>query len=296
VKRLLPYVILAFAFHAIILSHDFSWLMLAPSAKPAAKSLSITLSATKRQKRKVQAAVLNKAPERQRKPALNKRPGENFNAMPAPAQVEHSAHLQEPPPIKPPKNIAKRVRQKKSLKALTQKKQQIKTIETTQATSRPKPHVPLRVETKIFKTTSSQYKSIRHQLPAADTTFIKKTHRVPDGYSEPTATAAMLPATQSGDTLSAPALKLARPIYKQNTPPPYPRKARRLGYEGIVMLKVLINENGRVDDLTVLESSGHNVLDRAALSAVRKWLFEPGTEGGIKKKMWVKIPVHFDLK
>jgi len=46
----------------------------------------------------------------------------------------------------------------------------------------------------------------------------------------------------------------------------------------------------------VLESSGHSVLDRAALSAVRKWLFEPGTEGGLKKKMWVKIPVRFDLK
>jgi protein TonB len=62
------------------------------------------------------------------------------------------------------------------------------------------------------------------------------------------------------------------------------------------MLKVLIDANGRVDDLTLLKSSGYTVLDRAALSAVRKWLFEPGTEGGIKKKMWVKIPVRFDLK
>lgn len=62
------------------------------------------------------------------------------------------------------------------------------------------------------------------------------------------------------------------------------------------MLKVLIDENGRVDDLTVFKSSGHPVLDRAALSAVRKWLFAPGTEGGKKKKMWVKIPVRFDLK
>jgi protein TonB len=62
------------------------------------------------------------------------------------------------------------------------------------------------------------------------------------------------------------------------------------------MLKVLIDENGRVDDLMVFKSSGHAVLDRAALSAVRKWLFEPGTEGGIKKKMWAKIPVRFDLK
>jgi protein TonB len=243
----------------------------------------------------MQAAVPNRAPQRQRERDLNQRPGENFNTLPAPARVEHSAHLQKPTPIKPPKNIAKRVRQKKNLKALTHKKQQIKTTETTQATSRPKPHVPLRVETKIFSAARSDPKSMRHQLPA-DAGLIEKTHRVPDESSEPITTATALPATQSKDTLSAPALKLARPIYKQNTPPPYPRKARRLGYEGIVMLKVLINENGRVDDLTVLKSSGHNVLDRAALSAVRKWLFEPGTEGGIKKKMWVKIPIRFDLK
>jgi protein TonB len=46
----------------------------------------------------------------------------------------------------------------------------------------------------------------------------------------------------------------------------------------------------------VLESSGYPILDRTALASVRKWLFEPGTEGGIKKKMWVKVPIRFDLK
>jgi TonB family protein len=69
-----------------------------------------------------------------------------------------------------------------------------------------------------------------------------------------------------------------------------------LGKAGLFMRMVLIDQHGRVDDLTVLESSGHTVLDHAASSAVRKWLFEPGTEGGIKKRMWVKIPVRFDLK
>jgi protein TonB len=61
------------------------------------------------------------------------------------------------------------------------------------------------------------------------------------------------------------------------------------------MLKVLFDVTGRVDHLTVLQSCGYDILDRAALSAVKKWLFEPGTEGGIKKKMWVKIPVRFQL-
>jgi protein TonB len=286
VKRLLPYVILALAFHAIILSTDFSWLRLASSLTPAARSLSITLSADVPQKRKAQAAAPQKQPEKQRE--------KNPDAVLPPARVEHTARLQKPLPAVPPKNIVKKIQQKKSLKALTYKKQHIKTIEARQEAPA-KSHVALKTETKIFTTASSDNKPVR-KTPPADTTFIEKSRRVPERSSEPTTTAAMQPGTRRGDALSMPVLKLARPLYRQNTAPPYPRKARRLGYEGIVMLKVLIDENGRVDDLSVHQSSGHTILDRAALSAVRNWLFEPGTEGGIKKKMWVKIPVRFDLK
>jgi len=287
VKRLLPYVIMALAFHAIILSADFSWLRFSSNLTPAAKSLSITLSADTRQKRET--------PERQLEPSFNQKPRKDPNAMPAPARVEHTAQLQKPLPATPPDNIVKKARQKKSLKALTLKKRPIKTIEASQTANDTKRHIPSKTETTISSTPSSVNKLVHRPLPA-HSALIKKTHRVPDGSSEPTTTAAMLPDTQSEDTLSGAVLKLARPLYKQNTAPPYPRKARRLGYEGIVMLKVLIDENGRVDDLTVLKSSGHTILDHAASSAVRKWLFEPGTEGGIKKRMWVKIPVRFDLK
>ena len=66
--------------------------------------------------------------------------------------------------------------------------------------------------------------------------------------------------------------------------------------EGQVILKVLTNISGQVDDLRVVASSGHRILDQAALSAVRKWCFEPGTEDGEKKAMGVKIPINFDLK
>jgi protein TonB len=295
VKRLLPCVVLALALHAVILSSDFSWLRFTPIANPAAKSLSITLSSNKLPKRKVQTAVPSSAPERQLETRFNQRPAENPKDTPAPAQVDHAAKRQNSLPTTPPKKIVKKARRKKSLKALTYKKQQINAIEAARTASSPKPHVPLRVETKIFNTTRSKHKSVRHQFPG-DKTLIKKTQHVSDAAPEPTTTAAMHPATQSDETLSGTVLKLALPLYKQNEPPLYPLKARRLGYEGIVMLKVLIDEEGRVDDLRVLKSSGHRVLDRAALSAVKKWLFEPGTKGGVEKKMWVKIPVRFDLK
>ena len=76
-KRLLPYVICAFAFHAVILSTDLGWMKLAPRPMPAAKSLSITLSANKPQKRKAQAAVPDKAPERQFEASFNQKPRKN---------------------------------------------------------------------------------------------------------------------------------------------------------------------------------------------------------------------------
>jgi protein TonB len=71
--------------------------------------------------------------------------------------------------------------------------------------------------------------------------------------------------------------------------------ARKKGYEGTVVLEVLVDENGKVDDLMLFKSSGHAILDKAAISSVKKWLFEPGTIGRKKVKMRVKVPVRFKL-
>ncbi|NNL76679.1 MAG: TonB family protein, partial [Desulfobacterales bacterium] len=259
-KRLLPYIILALAFHAIILSDDFNWLKLAPGPTPATKSLSITLSADKLQMRKAQAAVPNKTPERRLEPALKQKPEKNLAAMPPPKPVEPIAQRQKTLPTTPAKNIVKKARQKINLKALTRKKQTLKISEAAFTATVDKQEVSLSVPAKIFIPAGSDNKPNRRQLPG-DTAFNKKTHSVPQGSLEPRTTAAIAPTTKSDDSLSGSVLKIARPRYKQNTSPPYPRKARRLGYEGIVLLKVLIDENGRVDQLTVLESSGHAILD-----------------------------------
>jgi len=88
----------------------------------------------------------------------------------------------------------------------------------------------------------------------------------------------------------------ARPIYRSNPPPKYPRIARIRGYQGEVMLDVLVNKNGTVGDLKVIKSSGYPLLDRAAKSSVINWLFEPGMVGKEKVKMWVRVPIRFELK
>jgi len=93
-----------------------------------------------------------------------------------------------------------------------------------------------------------------------------------------------------------PSLVEAVPIYRKNPSPPYPRNARRRGYEGKVILEVLVNKEGSVEDLRILESSGYRVLDRAAMKSVQIWLFEPGRRGEERVEMWVKVPIRFDLK
>jgi protein TonB len=63
-----------------------------------------------------------------------------------------------------------------------------------------------------------------------------------------------------------------------------------------VTLEVLVNREGRVEDLRLSASSGYSVLDQAALTSVKTWLFDPGTRGGEKVDMWVKVPVRFQLE
>src|SRR5262249_35563583 len=65
----------------------------------------------------------------------------------------------------------------------------------------------------------------------------------------------------------------------QNKPPRYPPDARRHGIERTVILEIEIHETGKVSSLTVGQSSGHAILDDAALDAVRKWTFEPSIAG-----------------
>ena len=88
----------------------------------------------------------------------------------------------------------------------------------------------------------------------------------------------------------------AIPHYKKNPPPAYPRMARRRGYEGTVLMEVMVSREGRVEEVRLLESSGHGVLDREAMSAVKGWVFEPARRGEEKVDMWVKVPVRFKLK
>lgn len=97
-------------------------------------------------------------------------------------------------------------------------------------------------------------------------------------------------------SLSESGIIFAQPRYAENPKPLYPREAKKKGYEGEVLLRVEVLSNGRVGAIEVKRSSGHEVLDRSAMTAVKQWTFIPARKGEAPVPIWVNIPIAFQLR
>jgi protein TonB len=75
-------------------------------------------------------------------------------------------------------------------------------------------------------------------------------------------------------------------------PPAYPLDARRRREQGTVKLLVLVGPDGHVADIRLAGSSGSDSLDRAALSAVKRWRWVPQRQAGapVAVRGYVTIP------
>jgi periplasmic protein TonB len=79
-------------------------------------------------------------------------------------------------------------------------------------------------------------------------------------------------------------------------PPIYPMRARRRGIEGWVKVRFIVDEEGRVDDISIIKSHPRKIFDGPVLRCVSNWRFTPGTVGGVPVKTWVETSIHFDLE
>lgn len=80
-----------------------------------------------------------------------------------------------------------------------------------------------------------------------------------------------------------------------NTPSPtYPAHSLRRGERGKVLVQATIGVNGVPESVAILHSSGSRDLDRAAMDAVRRWRFQPATQGGRPTTGVVNIPIDFN--
>jgi protein TonB len=84
--------------------------------------------------------------------------------------------------------------------------------------------------------------------------------------------------------------------YASAPAPTYPREALLNGIEGTVVLKVLVDVDGKPLSVEIERSSGNRRLDEAARRQVlRKWMFQPAVRDGQAVQVYGIVPVNFSL-
>jgi len=75
----------------------------------------------------------------------------------------------------------------------------------------------------------------------------------------------------------------------------YPEILREAGIGGTVRVFFFIDEDGRVLQKVLDQSSGHAQLDEAALSVADQYRFSPGLNRDQRVKVWVSFPITFQV-
>ncbi|HEV7787220.1 MAG TPA: TonB family protein, partial [Thermoanaerobaculia bacterium] len=107
--------------------------------------------------------------------------------------------------------------------------------------------------------------------------------------------AAAAPRVKAGD-LVEPGPGVSPPQLVNFSKPAYPPIARSMRVEGDVVVSVLVDENGQVQEAKVTEPIAQKVgINEAALSAARSAHYKPATKEGVRVKMWTRLRVPFKL-
>jgi protein TonB len=125
-------------------------------------------------------------------------------------------------------------------------------------------------------------------LPAASVNAITAvTTTLPKAPPAPPA-----PAPRQEGVRVAPVIDAARSCEK----PEYPAASKRLEEEGTVVLRFLIDVDGRVLDSRIEKGSGFDRLDQAARVALGRCRFKPGTNDGKPEQSWASLKYTWRLE
>ena len=143
-----------------------------------------------------------------------------------------------------------------------------------------------------------------HQAPAPAVMAVQRTDAapamvaaaVPEIPPAPVVVAkapAVAAAPVRADAVEPPHFNVA---YLNNPRPAYPPIARKLGLEGVVLLRVDVTAKGTPEKIVIAQTSGATLLDEAALKAVQGWTFVPARRGDTPIAHPVEVPIRFQLK
>ena len=102
---------------------------------------------------------------------------------------------------------------------------------------------------------------------------------------------AAAPATGTGPVkanLAANLLSSPKPVF--------PNSSRRKHESGVVTVRVVVGEDGRIDEISVHRSSGFPDLDQAVVAAVRNWRWSPTLRDGRPVRITGLIPINMVLR
>lgn len=85
------------------------------------------------------------------------------------------------------------------------------------------------------------------------------------------------------------------PQFVNQVKPIYPEIARKGGIEGKVIVRVLIDKDGKPKKAQIVKNPGIDIFDEAAIEAVMQSTYSPAIQNGRPVKCWMTIPINFRL-
>ena len=110
--------------------------------------------------------------------------------------------------------------------------------------------------------------------------------------------AAVAPATSggaSGTPIQTDIGKLVV-VYQPDADAYYPSFSKRSGEQGAVVVRLIIDETGSVEDVALLQSSTFPRLDRAASDIGKRYRFKPFIVNGSPQRISTNLLIKFNLK
>lgn len=105
-------------------------------------------------------------------------------------------------------------------------------------------------------------------------------------------------ATPAPAPVAPPAPRVELPTsdadYLHNPKPAFPPMSKRLGEQGLVIVRAWIGVDGVAQQAEISQSSGFDRLDQAGLATARRWRYVPGKRAGVPEAMWATIPIKFN--
>ncbi len=85
------------------------------------------------------------------------------------------------------------------------------------------------------------------------------------------------------------------PVSISHAAPVYPPRARQMRVTGTVLMNVLVNERGTVDQVVLVWGASGADFNQAAIAAAKTWTYRPASKHGVPVKVWKSERVVFRL-